>query len=65
MKWQFPINSDLNPCSIQFEGQFVDGFLIRFYCFGTHIKELESKLDHTKNLIRTANKVTSDISERK
>ena len=31
----------------------------------THIKELESKLDHTKNLIRTANKVTSEISERK
>ena len=31
----------------------------------THIKELESKLDHTKNLIRTVNKVTSEISERK
>ncbi len=31
----------------------------------SHIKELESKLDHTKNLIRTANKVTSCISERK
>ena len=31
----------------------------------THIKELESKLDHTKHLIRTANKVTSEISERK
>ena len=30
----------------------------------SHIKELENKLDHTKNLIRTANKVTYDIAER-
>lgn len=30
----------------------------------SHIKDLETKLDHTKNLIRTANKVTHDITER-
>jgi hypothetical protein len=29
-----------------------------------HIQDLASKLDHTKNLIQTANKLTSEISER-
>ena len=29
-----------------------------------HIQDLATKLDHTKNLIETANKLTSEISER-
>ena len=30
----------------------------------SHIKALESKLDHTKHLIRAANQMTQDFQER-